>query len=164
MLEHLLPAKLHKITEEQRDIADHVEKSIYACIKSVKASKNIYHNIQDLHIHKQGILGDIKSTFYHNAAKFYQQVAGIIHGHTTPQDFEELSHSMLSIRDAHKHFVEHISKQLKPENFEALEVPTLINIDRYLYQGAHELFIAIHHIYLGQDEEPGLEDISPAKI
>lgn len=159
MLEHLLPLKIKKLPKDVRWLSEHIETSIYSAIKSAKSLKNIQSDILDLKDTPNKNLQAMYTTMQENAATFYMHVANIIDRDYNKENFEELNTALKKITKDHKTFIENISKKIAKNKLSDLEIPTLINIDHYLYQSANTLVTALQHTYLTWSEKKTFDKI-----
>ncbi len=160
MYEHLLPLKQEKLPPEVRKMSEQVEVTISNAYKSSKSIKNIYRDVQNLKWADNHTLKEIYSAFSHQAKELYLHVAAITDREHTIENFEELKEVVAKITKYHYGFVEMISKIVsKKEGLEDIDVPSLININHYVYQSAKTLVRAIQHTYLNEEEGEAFEEI-----
>lgn len=154
MLEHLLPLKQEKLSKEIRKIAEHIETTIYCSTKSVKATKNIYRDIQNMKDSESKTLQQIYKTFSEQSKEFFIYVASITEKEHTKKNFQELKTALQKIETYHIGFIEMvttlINKKAKPED---IDIPSLINVDHYIYRSAKTMVKALQKTYLADEEE-----------
>lgn len=157
MLEYLLPAKTQKLHSKDRILLDQIEATIYANTQSAKSIKNICQDIQDISSSKNKTMKVLAKKILSTAAVFYKHVANIIDKDYDKKNFEELTESLRNIKKDHQHFIgyltEEITSKLSKEELEELNIPTLLNLDQYLYQSAKKLVTALQNTYLEAEEE-----------
>ena len=167
MLEHLLPAKGKSLHQKDRELLEHIEKTIYTSTQSAKSIKNIYRDIQDLQSSSNKTMKTLTTKVLINAATFYQHVAHIIDRKYSTKNFEELSDALHAIEADHEQFIDYLTQELSAEltkeELQELNIPTLLNLDHYLYQSAKRLVTAIQHTYLGTEEEKVFKELKIAK-
>ncbi len=164
MFENLLPLKNERLPKDVGEISEHVEKTIYSAVKSAKSTKNIYRDIQDLKESESNVLKDIYHTYSNESKEFYIHVAHITDSEYKKENFHELGIALKRIETYHHGFIEMVTKFItKSKDFEEIDIPSLINIDHYIYQSAKTMVKALQNTYLTDQEESSFEEIHEAE-
>lgn len=164
MLENLLPLKQEKLPRDMRKISEHVEKTIYGTLKSVKATKNIYRDIQNIKESESKVLQEIYDTFHKQTKEFYLHVAHITDREYNEQNFQELKEALKKIEVYHRGFIEMVTKLVnKKVDLEEIDIPSLINVDHYVYQSAKNMVKALQNTYLTEEEETAFEEMEDVR-
>ncbi len=164
MLEHLLPLKQEKLSKEIRKIAEHIETTIYCSTKSIKATKNIYRDIQNMKDSESKTLQQIYKTFSEQSKEFFIYVASITEKEHTKKNFQELKIALQKIETYHIGFIEMVTKLVnKKVDLEEIDIPSLINVDHYVYQSAKNMVKALQNTYLTEEEETAFEEMEDAR-
>jgi len=164
MLENLLPLKQEKLPKDMRKISEYVEKTIYSALKSVKGTKNIYRDIQNIKESESKVLQEIYETFHKQTKELYLHVAHITDREFNKENFHELKAALEKIEIYHRGFIEMVTKLVnKKVDLEEIDIPSLINVDHYVYQSAKTMVKALQNTYLTEEEEIAFEEMEDVK-
>lgn len=165
MFEHLLPLKHEKLPKEIRKISEHVETTIYNVTKSIKSTKNIYRDVQNLKDAESETLKEIYHAFSKQTKEFYLHIAHITDRVYTKENFHELKEALKSVEKYHLGFIEMVTEIInKKRDLEEIDIPTLINVDHYIYQSAKTMVKALQNTYLTEEEETAFEEMEDPEV
>lgn len=159
LLSYTLPLK-QQINGTMIEPFSRIERSINDSLKSIKSIKNIYRDIQNLAESNNPVLQDIYKQLVENSIHLYRHIAIIIDRHYDAENLEELSAALEKIKLYHSHFVDELSNLASKKKLVNEELSTLLNIDHYLFQSAHTIVEAVHHMYLTEEEAIKFQNLS----
>lgn len=133
---------------------------IYSCLKSIKATKNIHHELVDLRESIDPTLQTIYQELFDKLVNYYRQIITVtlhIPNGVPTHNYELLLQTFGMIKQIHSEFGELFISFNNGKGSEEFHLTSLINIDHYIYETLEMLFIATAHIYLPEGEVEKLE-------
>ncbi len=160
ILSHLLKLKEVTLSDEWVTSTSWIDKSIQSVFRSLKSTKNIYHDIQALKASSNTDMQALYKTLFVNVSKVYNRIASITDRTYTSENFQKLSQASQDLTVFHQEFIGQLTELNKKTTKNDINLSTLINIDHYVHQAAQMLVDAIQHTYLTQSEDESFEQLT----
>lgn len=157
LLSHLLKLKELPMSDDAAQTTSSIDKTIHAVFRSLKSTKNIYHDVQELKGTTDKKLQELYKTLFIHVTWVYQHVATITDRTYWSENFVKLTAAATELSAFHTAFIEQLSAFTSSKE---MELSTLINIDHYTHQSAQMLVQAVQHAYLTHSEDASFEQLT----
>lgn len=147
LLEYVIQLRSSSLTPDANETASRIEQTINDCFRSLKSTKNIYHDLQDLRESSHPILKSLFGRFLLNAHSFYARMYTIIDSKSDISFVDQCHDAREAINTFHAGFVNELTQLIRWDATDDIQISVLINLDHYLHQAAETLLNAVELVY-----------------
>lgn len=136
-----------------------LESIIVNCISSMKHIKNIRHNLIALRDSSDPAAVQLSTLLRDQTASLYRQMTTVISRNFTTDHLYELSEAMSKIQSLYAENIDMLTQLGSISDDSELDVASLINITRELYDSAQRILEAVSLMYLTKSEKKMLQQV-----
>lgn len=152
-----------KLEESESDRLNTYSRVVGSVMHSAKAIKDIEHNVREFSNSSNDAKLELFTGLQNRLAEFYTQVHRMLHDGSKATRFETLNELAGSILNIHEKFMGETYTQAKARKLSEIEISTLLNVNREVYNSNRAFLVAMADFLLTKQEAEDFGRMAPVR-